>query len=261
MFRSCVCLLALSTSVLPARISDDEVMRVHRSALLIDTHNDVPMKTLNGYDIAVAAPRGSTDLARLKAGGVGATFFSAYVPAKYAKDGTAASYARRMIGTIQNDIVGKHPGAFVFAGTSEEIVAAHKQGKIAALIGLEGGHAIENSLDKLREFYRLGVRYMTLTHSNTNDWADSSGDLRKANVKHHNGLTEFGKQVVREMNRIGMIIDVSHISDKTFQDVLEVSRAPVFASHSSCRAISRAPRNMTDEMIRALAKKGGVHSD
>ena len=133
-----------------------------------------------------------------------------------------------------------------------------RSGKFAALIGIEGGHAIEDSLDKLREFFNLGARYMTLTHSNTNNWADSSGDITKAGVEHHDGLTPFGKQVVGEMNRLGMMIDVSHVADKTFWDALEVSRAPLIASHSSCRAISNAPRNMTDDMIRAMAKKGGV---
>jgi membrane dipeptidase len=227
-------------------------------ALLIDTHNDVPMKTLLGYDIAQPSPKGSTDIARLKAGNVGATFFAAYVPAKYATARTAAEYCRKMIGTIRNDIVGKHPNDFMLARTADEIVAARKQGKMAALIGIEGGHAIEDSLEKLREFFNLGARYMTLTHSNTNNWADSSGDIDKTTVKHHNGLTAFGKQVVAEMNRLGMIVDISHVADKTFWDVIETSRAPVFASHSSCRAISNHRRNMTDDMIRAMAKKGGV---
>jgi membrane dipeptidase len=162
------------------------------------------------------------------------------------------------MGSIRNDIAGKHPNDFAFARTADEILAARKQGKIAALIGIEGGHAIEDSLDKLREFFQFGARYMTLTHSNTNNWADSSGDISRANVKHHGGLTDFGRQVVNEMNRLGMIVDVSHVADDTFWDVMETSRAPVIASHSSCRAISRAPRNMTDDMIRALAKKGGV---
>jgi membrane dipeptidase len=125
-------------------------------------------------------------------------------------------------------------------------------------MGIEGGHAIENSLHALRMFYRLGVRYMTLTHSNTNDWADSSGDINDPNVKHHNGLTEFGREVVREMNRIGMMIDISHVSDKTFYDVVETTRAPVIASHSSARALADHPRNMDDDMLRAVAKNGGV---
>jgi membrane dipeptidase len=125
-------------------------------------------------------------------------------------------------------------------------------------MGIEGGHAIEDSLRLLRDYYSLGVRYMTLTHTNTNNWADSSGDIARAGVKHHNGLTDFGKDVVREMNRLGMFVDISHVSDKTFFDALEVSKAPMIASHSDARALANAPRNMTDEMIAALAKKGGV---
>jgi membrane dipeptidase len=204
------------------------------------------------------ASSGHTDVQRLRQGGVGAVFFSAYVAASYAAKGQAAHRALEMIDTVRHDIAARHPDAFVFAASEAEIEAANRQGKMAALIGIEGGHAIENSLRLLRQYYRLGARYMTLTHSNTNDWADSSGDIRRAGVKHHNGLTEFGKEVVREMNRLGMMVDVSHVSDKTFQDVLEVSRAPVFASHSSCRALSNIPRNMTDGMIAAMARRGGV---
>jgi membrane dipeptidase len=208
-----------SAAVLAAAvISDAEVRRVHQSMLLIDTHNDVPMKTLLGYDIAQSSPKGSTDITRLKAGNVAAIFFAAYVPAKHATAGTAAEYCRRMIGTIRNDIVRKHPNDFVLALTADDIVAARKQGKMAALIGIEGGHAIEDSLEKLREFSNLGARYMTLTHSNTNNWADSSGDIDKTTVKHHDGLTSFGRQVVSEMNRLGMIVDISHVADKTFWD-------------------------------------------
>src|SRR5581483_4737846 len=144
------------------------------------------------------------------------------------------------------------------ATTADDIERIHKQGKIAALMGIEGGHAIEDSLRLLRDYYALGIRYMTLTHTNTNAWADSSGDINKAGVEHHNGLTDFGKQVVHEMNRLGMMVDISHVADKTFWDALAVSTAPIIASHSSCRALCNVPRNMTDEMIVALAKKGGV---
>jgi membrane dipeptidase len=249
-----------SAALLPAppAVSDADVRRVHASVLIVDTHNDVPMKTLLGYDIATPLPKGSTDLPRLKSGNVGATFFAAYVPAAEAGKGTAAEYCRRVIGTVRDDIVGKHPNDFMLARTADEIIAAHKQRKVAALIGIEGGHAIEDSLDKLREFFNLGARYMTLTHSNTNNWADSSGDIANAKVQRHDGLTQFGTQVVAEMNRLGMMIDVSHVADETFWDALEVSRAPLIASHSSCRAISNHRRNMTDDMIRAMAKKGGV---
>jgi membrane dipeptidase len=146
----------------------------------------------------------------------------------------------------------------MFAVTAADIETAHRQGKIAALMGIEGGHAIEDSLRLLRDYYALGIRYMTLTHTNTNNWADSSGDIDRSDVQHHNGLADFGKDVVREMNRLGMMVDISHVADKTFWDALAVSRAPIFASHSSCRALCDVPRNMTDDMIVALAKKGGV---
>ena len=251
-------LAAALGSAEPRKVTDAEVAKVHRSAILIDTHNDVPMRTYAGFDIGPRSAIGHTDLARLRAGGVGAVFFAAYVSAAEVKTNHAATRGFEAIDTIRRDIVERYPNDFVLATTADEIVAAHRQGKIAALIGVEGGHAIEDSLRILRDFYRLGARYMTLTHVNTNHWADSSGDLKRAGVAHHNGLTDFGKDVVREMNRLGMMVDVSHVSDKTFWDVLEVSRAPVIASHSSCRALANLPRNMTDEMIVALAKRGGV---
>jgi len=129
---------------------------------------------------------------------------------------------------------------------------------LAALMGIEGGHSMQNDVRLLREYYRLGIRYMTLSWMNTNDWADSSGDIDNLKVRHHNGLTDFGRQVVLEMNRLGMLVDISHVADKTFYDVLAITKAPVIASHSSCRAIANHPRNMTDDMLRALAKNGGV---
>jgi len=234
-------------------VTDDDVMKVHRSAILIDTHNDVTGKTVDGFDIGAPAKSGHTDLPRLKAGGVGAVFFAVYVAANFVQGNRAAHRTLEIIDTVRHDIIARYPNDFVLALTAADIRRAHKQGKIAALMGIEGGHAIQDSLRLLRSYYALGIRYMTLTHSNTNNWADSSGEAAK-----HNGLTAFGKDVVREMNLLGMMVDISHVSDKTFWDVLEVSRVPVFASHSSCRAISKIPRNMTDEMIVALAKKGGV---
>jgi membrane dipeptidase len=251
-------LLACVLCAQTRQLTDAEVMRVHRSILLIDTHNDVAMKTSKGFDIGKPDPKGSTDILRLKEGNVGAEFFAAYVPARYARLNKAAEYARTVINSIRNDIVARHPETFSFARTADEIVSAHKRGKIAALIGLEGGHAIEDNFKILREFYESGVRYMTLTHSNTNNWADSSGDISDAKVTHHGGLAPFGKEVIREMNKIGMMVDISHVADETFWDALEASQAPIFASHSSCRALSNARRNMSDEMIKALAKKGGV---
>ena len=239
-------------------ITDAEVMRVHRSTLLIDTHNDVPSRTVEGFDIGSHSGTGHTDIARLKEGGVGAQFFAVYVAASYVNGNRSANRTLQMIDTVRHDIIGRYPDDFVLATSAKEIEEAHRHGKIAALMGIEGGHAIEDSLRLLRDYYDLGVRYMTLTHSNTNNWADSSGDIDDAKVKHHNGLTDFGKQVVREMNRLGMMVDISHVADKTFWDALETSKAPIFASHSSCRALTNHARNMTDDMIVALAKKGGV---
>jgi membrane dipeptidase len=256
---ACLALLALANlSAAQRKVSEAEVQSVHRSALLIDTHNDVTSFTVDGFDIGSSGSKQHTDLARLKAGGVGAVFFAAYVGPEYAASGTSAVRALQMIDTVRTDIVGRYPKDFVLAQSAQEIETAHKRGRMAALIGVEGGHAIEDSLRLLRDFYALGVRYMTLTHTNTNNWADSSGDMDKPEVTHHNGLTGFGKAVVAEMNRLGMIVDVSHVADKTFWDVLETSRAPIFASHSSCRAICNVGRNMTDEMIVAMAKRGGV---
>jgi len=238
--------------------TDAEVMRVHRSALLIDTHNDVPGRTVEGFDLGSRSGTGHTDIARLKEGGVGAQFFAVYVAASYVNGNRSANRTLQMIDTVRHDIIDRYPNDFMLATSAQDIEEAHRRGKIAALMGIEGGHAIEDSLRLLRDYYDLGVRYMTLTHSNTNNWADSSGDIDDPKVKHHNGLTDFGKQVVREMNRLGMMVDISHVADKTFWDALEISKAPIFASHSSCRALTRHARNMTDEMIIALAKKGGV---
>jgi membrane dipeptidase len=249
---------AVAVAQAPRRVTDAMVREVQSSALLIDTHNDVTTFTVDGYDISKTGSTHHTDIARLRAGGVGAVFFAAYVDSKYAKDHTAAHRALDMIDTVRHDIVAANPGAFTFATSASEIEAAHRQGKIAALIGIEGGHAIEDDPRALRDFYALGVRYMTLTHTNTNSWADSSGDIEERNVKHHGGLTDFGRQIVAEMNRLGMIVDISHVADKTFYDVIAVAKAPPFASHSSCRALANVPRNMTDDMIVALAKKGGV---
>lgn len=239
-------------------VTEREVQDVHRSAILIDTHNDVTSRTVEGFDIGIGDGKGHTDVPRLRKGGVGATFFAVYIGAGYARNNRSAHRTLEMIDTVRRDIVERHPNDFRLATSAADIETAHREGKIAALMGIEGGHAIEDSLRLLRDFYELGIRYMTLTHNNTNDWADSSGDQDDPNVKHHNGLTPFGREVVHEMNRLGMMVDISHVSDKTFWDVIETSRVPVFASHSSSRALANIPRNMTDEMIAALAKKGGV---
>jgi membrane dipeptidase len=250
-------LLALPLSAQQHKVTQAEVDRITRDAILIDTHNDVTSRTVEGYDIATPNTRGQTDLTRMK-GFLGAEFFAVYVGADYVNGNHSANRALQMIDTVRTDIIAAHPNDFVFATTAEGIIRAHNEHKIAALMGIEGGHAVEDSLRLLRDYYALGVRYMTLTHFNTNNWADSQGDADNPKVAHHNGLTPFGKDVVREMNRLGMMVDISHTADKTFWDALETSTAPIIASHSGCRAVSSYTRNMTDEMIKALAEKGGV---
>lgn len=236
---------------------DKQVRAITKSAILIDTHNDIPSFTVDGADIG-ASPKTQTDITRLHKGGVGAVFFSVYVAATYVEGNHSANRALQMIDTVQHDILDRYPGTFSPALTAADIEKAHRHHKIAGLMGLEGGHAIEDSPRLLRDYYRLGIRYMTLTHWNTNGLADSATDVNNPQVQHHNGLTPLGKEVVHEMNRLGMMVDISHTSDKTFYDALETSQAPIIASHSACRALTNVPRNMTDDMIKALAKKGGV---
>jgi len=255
---SALCLTALLLSGQTRTVTDAEVQRVHRGVLLIDTHNDVPWRVVDGFDIGAKSKEWHTDLTRLKAGGLGAVFFVAYVSKDYVEGNRSAHRTLQLIDTIRKNIIGKYPNDFALATSAAEIETVRKSGKIAALIGIEGGHAIEDDLGLLRQYYNLGARYMTLTHTNTNNWADSSGDVTKAGVKHHDGLTDLGKQVVREMNRLGMMVDISHTADATFEDALAVSTAPIIASHSSCRALTNHPRNLTDAMIAGLAKKGGV---
>ncbi len=238
-------------------VTQAEVDRVTRDTILIDTHNDVTSKTVTGYDITTPNRTGQTDLPRMK-GFLGAEFFAVYVDASYEKEHRSARRTLEMIDTVRTDVWLKHPADFLPATTAADIVEAHRDHKIAALMGIEGGHAIEDSLRLLRDYYALGVRYMTLTHFNTNHWADSQGDPDDTTVEHHNGLTPFGKDVVREMNRLGMMVDISHVADKTFYDALETSSAPIIASHSGSRVISSFTRNMTDDMLRALASKGGT---
>ena len=243
--------------------------RLHRQSIVIDSHNDITSPLIDdGFDLAMrgddpnAKIKTHTDLRRMKAGGLGAEFFAVYVGKEYVtkKPSEGGGAARRALDVIDVVLeqVRRHPETLETASTVADIRRIAKSGKIAALMGIEGGHAIEDSLNTLRMFYKLGVRYMTLTHTNTNDWADSEGDLNNSNVKHHNGLTDFGRDVIREMNRIGMMIDISHVSDKTFYDVIATTRSPVMASHSSARAIANHTRNMDDDMLRALAKNGGV---
>jgi membrane dipeptidase len=225
---------------------------LHFSSLVVDTHVDTTQRLLDPrFNLAVRDPRGSVDIPRLREGGVGAIFFAAWIPSSVTGP-IAVRRATQQIAAVRSQI-DKHPKDLTLARTAEEIRAARQAGKIAILLGIEGGQMINSDLHILQKFAGLGVRYMTLTHSGNVEWADSSGAIAK-----HNGLTPFGKEVVREMNRLGMMVDVSHVSDKTFYDALKVSRAPVIASHSSCRALCDAPRNMTDEMFKALAAKGGV---
>lgn len=241
---------------------DERAARVHRESIVVDGHDDIPsVIAASGFDLAKPNGKTHTDLPRMKAGGITGEFFSIFVDKSYVDRPSAArgSASRRALDLIDVTYqqVERHKDALVLATSADEIRRAKREGKIAILMGIEGGHAIENSLATLREMHRLGVRYMTLTHTNTNDWADSSGLLGPAPVKHH-GLTDFGKEVVREMQRIGMLVDVSHVSDETFFAAIETAKAPIIASHSSARAIADHRRNLTDDMLRALAKNGGI---
>ena len=229
-------------------------LKLHRSSVVVDTHNDILSIMLDeDYDLGTpSVGKYHTDIARMKEGGVTAEFLSVYVDRTYAEKGGAARRALDLI-DVAYRAVERHPNDLVMAYNSEDIRRAEKQNKIAILMGIEGGHAIEDSLFALRNFYRLGVRYMTLTHNNTNNWADACCDAAK-----HNGLSEFGKEVVREMNRIGMLVDVSHVSDKTMADVFDTTTAPVIASHSSARALADRPRNIPDDLLRRFKQNGGV---
>ncbi len=243
----------------PVKLTD-EALRIHREAIVIDGHNDLPYKLrekADGFsrrlDIAKPQPTLHTDIPRLRKGGVGAQFWSAYVSAERTrKSGTAVKETLEQIDLIHR-LVRAYPDTFEMAYTASDIVRIHKGGKIASLIGVEGGHSIDNSLGVLRTFYTLGVRYMTLTHSETLDWADSATDTAR-----HNGLTPFGERVVLEMNRLGMLVDISHVSADTMRHTIKVSRAPVIASHSSAYALAEHARNVPDDVLRLVAKNGGV---
>ena len=232
--------------------------RIHKEAIVVDTHIDTTMMLgREGWDFMVrhspvkGEDSNHVDLPRIKEGGLDAAFFSIYMPGTI----TGPEAVKRSLILIDHvrSLAEQHPNEIVLATTAAEVRAAHKAGKFAALMGMEGGHMIDDSLAVLRDYQRLGVRYLTLSHSVNTNWSDSSGDKPL-----HNGLTDFGKDVVRELNRLGMLVDISHVSDKTFWDAMETSKAPLVASHSSMRAISGHPRNMTDDMIRALGGKGGV---
>jgi membrane dipeptidase len=259
--------LAVLLSTVPGLSSAQDLkaraLALHKSAIVVDTHEDVPERLEKEWvDLGVRSKTGHVDIPRWREAGMTAPFLAAYVNADYAAKGGSAKKALEFIDLIHR-LVDDHPKDLVFADSVAGIRAAKKDGRIAVLIGIEGGHAIEDSLGALSSFYRLGVRYMTLTHTNTNNWADSSGsfwslDFDPKNYVKHHGLTDHGREVVLEMNRLGMLVDVSHVSEETVRDVLAVSKAPVFASHSSCRALSSLPRNLTDDQVRAIAARGGV---
>ncbi|MGA2458671.1 MAG: dipeptidase [Terriglobales bacterium] len=242
-----------------AQTVSEKAREIHSSSIVIDTHADTPQRFLDeNYDI------GSTDLKdpghislnEAKAGNLGAEFFSIWVDPE-TNQGHFARHTLDLIDSVYEQAA-RHPDRMMMAFSVEDIERAHREHKLAALLGIEGGHSIENDIRLLRDFYRLGVRYMTLSWSNTNEWADSSGDIDNLKVEHHNGLSEGGNQIVLEMNRLGMLVDISHVADKTFCDAIAVSKAPLIASHSSARALTNHPRNMTDDMLRAVAKNGGV---
>jgi membrane dipeptidase len=235
-----------------------DAAEVERSAIIIDTHADTPQRFVDeNYDLGDPLNGGNFNLESARKGNLAAEFFSIWVEPTLYK----GQYARRTLVLIDavKEQVARHPDQMMLATSPDDILRAHREHKLAALMGIEGGHSIEDSLALLRQYYDLGVRYMTLTWSNSNGWADSSGDINDASVPHtKEGLSEFGKDVVYEMNRLGMMVDISHVSDRTFYRALIISRAPVIASHSGARALCDAPRNMTDDMLRAIANNGGV---
>jgi len=242
---------AMTSQSDPAAITAQS-RQLHFSSIVIDTHTDTTQRFIDGdFDLGPRNEKGSVDIPRMKEGGVDAIFFAVWMPSKI-RGAIAVERAQAQIDAVHAQVK-KHSNDLVFATTADQIRAARAQNKIAILLGIEGGHMINSDLGVLRKFSGEGVRYMTLTHSGNCEWADSSTDKPT-----HNGLSPFGKQVISEMNRLGMIVDVSHVSDKTFHDVLAVSKAPVFASHSNCRALCDHPRNMSDAMIRELAAKGGL---
>ncbi len=226
---------------------------VHAQALVVDTHIDTPQRMFfdKTFDLGARHENGNVDIPRARDGGLDAAYFSIWVPSSVTGP-IAVKRALQLIDSV-HEAVRTHPGDLMLATTAADVREAARQRKIAALLGVEGGHMIDDDLGTLRDFYRLGVRYMTLTHFQNNHWADSSTDRPQ-----HGGLTDFGKDVVREMNRLGMMVDISHVADTTFADVIALTTAPVIASHSSARALDKHPRNMTDDMMKALAGNGGV---
>jgi membrane dipeptidase len=243
---------------LPVKLTE-EALKLHKAALVIDGHNDLPwmfyehsQTIAKPLDLRQLQPKLHTDIPRLRKGNVGAQFWSAWVSTGTVKKGTVVKRTLEQIDIIHR-LVKQYPDVFEMASSADDIERIHKNGKIASLIGVEGGHSIDNSLGVLRTYYTLGARYMTLTHSETIDWADSATDEPK-----HNGLTEFGKEVVLEMNRLGMLVDIAHVSAKTMKDALAVSKAPLIASHSSAYAVAPHARNVPDDVLQLVKKNGGV---
>ncbi len=259
LFSAVLPLQAQTTSKTASVTKKKDPLAVHQAAIVIDTHADTTQRMLDeGYDLAEPLKGGYVNFESARKGNLGAEFFSIWVdPAAYT-NGHEARRTLELIDAVYQQAA-KHPQQMRMAFSPEDIRAAHREHKLAALMGIEGGHSIENSLGLLRDYYRLGVRYMTLTWSNSNGWADSSGDIDDPKVPHtKDGLSDFGKDVVYEMNRLGMMVDISHVSDKTFYRTLIISRAPVIASHSSARALCNVPRNMDDNMLHAVGQYGGV---
>jgi len=281
-------LLMVSLQPLKVNAQENDALNLHCDAIVFDGHNDLPTRILDfGFDIGMNGdeptdrssflyegipwlpfpPYGDnvktdTDLTRISEGGLDAQFFAIFVGDHFydhvdPTSGKSQQRALDMIEALQEQI-NKHSDEMEMAYTSQDVERIVSAGKLASLMGLEGGHAIEDDLENLRSFYELGIRYMTLTWSFSHTWADSSGDIDDSKVDHHGGLSEFGREVVKEMNRLGMIVDVSHAADETFWDVLEISSAPIIASHSNCRALADSSRNLSDEMIRAVGSNGGV---
>ncbi|HEY2946236.1 MAG TPA: dipeptidase, partial [Vicinamibacteria bacterium] len=245
-------LVALGPAGAPAPDSMERARRIHASLIGVDSHIDTLQRVLNGdEDISRRLSRGHVDLPRLKDAGMVAPYFALWVPTFY--KGSEAVRRTLQLRDAMQSVLDAHPDQIELATTAADVERIAGAGRIAAVLTLEGGHQIADDLAVLRVYHRLGIRSMTLTHFRNNNWADASTDRPV-----HNGLTDFGRQVVREMNRLGMIVDISHVSDKTFYDTLAVTSKPVIASHSSCRALSDVPRNMTDDMIRALGRNGGV---
>jgi membrane dipeptidase len=237
----------------------DEAIKLHKSCLLVDGHNDLPW-VLRKYsdsgfdklDVSKSQPTIDTDIPRLRKGGVGAQFWSAYAPTDTIARGESAKVTLEQIDLIHR-LIARYPDDLELARTADDIERIHRTGKIASLIGVEGGHSIDNSLDMLARLYELGARYMTLSHSDTIDWVDSANDAPRSD-----GLAPFGEEVVRTMNRLGMLVDISHISAESMKDALRVTKAPVIASHSSAFGIAEHPRNVPDDVLKEVAKNGGV---